>query len=265
MRFRRVALKKQLATGSICAIALIFGVVGIVRQFDSHAATPTASFEAEAGTRSGTAALVSDTTASGGSAVRFQALTSPGTKIAIIGDSLTYQDAGGQGAVSAAFEAAGWPQGATWFYGVVGKAINDADSTGKTTVQNIATARSAIGEPDVWVIALGTNDALNFASDTKIKADIQTVLTALGPNAKVLWVNTAGNPGDNFSTLNATVNADIASAVSARPHTLLADWSGYILPISQPNYWVDRVHMSDTGYALRNQFVANKSIQTESL
>ena len=183
-----------------------------------------------------------------------------GHTVAIIGDSLTYQDAAGQGAVSAAFETAGWPSGATWFYGVVGKAINDPDTNNTTTVQNIAQARAAIGEPDVWVIPLGTNDALNFASTAKINADIQTVLTALGPNAKVAWVNTAGDPDDNFSTLNSDVNDAIVSAMSGRPHSLLVDWSSYILPMSQPSYWLDRVHMTSSGYAIRNQYIAARSI-----
>ena len=183
-----------------------------------------------------------------------------GRKVAIIGDSLTYQDANGEGAVSAALEAAGWPSGATWFYGVVGKTINYADTSNKTTVQVIADARAAIGEPDVWVIALGTNDALNFYDASSIQASIDSVLTALGANAKVAWVNTAGDPDDDFSTLNSDVNTAIANTVSSRPHSILVDWSGYILPISQPSYWWDRVHMTGSGYAVRNQYIAQRSI-----
>lgn len=188
-----------------------------------------------------------------------------GQKIAIIGDSLTYQDAGGEESVSEAFEAAGWPSGATWFYGVSGKAINDPDNNGKTTVQVIADARADIDEPDVWVIALGTNDALNFDNPSTIQAHIQQVLTALGANARVAWVNTAGNPDDNFATLNGDVNAAIASAMSARAHSLLVDWSGHILPVSQSSYWVDRVHMTSRGYAIRNQYIATQSITAYSL
>jgi hypothetical protein len=50
---------------------ITFAVIGTVLLVNSRAATPVASFEAEAGTRSGSAALVSDASASGGQAVKF--------------------------------------------------------------------------------------------------------------------------------------------------------------------------------------------------
>lgn len=177
-------------------------------------------------------------------------------KVAVIGDSLTYQDGGGQGNVPATMESVGWPSGGTWFYGVVGKAINDPDSNGKTTVQTIADCRAAIGEPDVWVIALGTNDALTYASPSKISTDIQAVLTALGSSARVVWVNVGGDPARDLNTLAVDVNAGILSAVNARPKTLLADWQNFIIPNNQASYWLDRTHMYPNGYDVRNMFVA---------
>lgn len=56
----------------------IFGAVGAYFLFATKAATPTANFEAESGTRTSQATLVSDGTASGGQAVQFKAATSPG-------------------------------------------------------------------------------------------------------------------------------------------------------------------------------------------
>lgn len=50
---------------------LVFAAIGTVLLVSSHAATLTANYEAEAGTRSGNASLVSDSGASGGSAVKF--------------------------------------------------------------------------------------------------------------------------------------------------------------------------------------------------
>ncbi len=55
---------------------VITGVVGTALLFSSHAATPTAAYEAEAGTRSGNASLVSDSGASGSSAVKFSSTAS---------------------------------------------------------------------------------------------------------------------------------------------------------------------------------------------
>lgn len=51
----------------------VFAAVGTILLVSSHAATPTAKFEAEAGTRSGNATAVTDSGASGGSAVKFSA------------------------------------------------------------------------------------------------------------------------------------------------------------------------------------------------
>ncbi len=58
------------------AAMVITGVVGTALLFSSHAATPTAAYEAEAGTRSGNASLISDSGASGGSAVKFSSTAS---------------------------------------------------------------------------------------------------------------------------------------------------------------------------------------------
>lgn len=55
---------------------LVFAVIGTMLLIPSQAATPTASYEAEAGTRSGNATAVSDSSASGASAVKFSATAS---------------------------------------------------------------------------------------------------------------------------------------------------------------------------------------------
>ncbi len=60
-------------------VALAFGVVGLWLLVSTHAATPTANYEAEAGTRSGNASVVSDSNASGSSAVQFSSTVSCAT------------------------------------------------------------------------------------------------------------------------------------------------------------------------------------------
>jgi hypothetical protein len=59
--------------------AAAFGLLGVFFLMNSQAATPVASFETEAGTRSGVATLVSDTGASGGQAVKFGTPVAPGS------------------------------------------------------------------------------------------------------------------------------------------------------------------------------------------
>jgi hypothetical protein len=58
---------------------LLFAAAGLVYLRTSHATTPVASVQVEAGSRTTNAALVSDTTASAGSAVKFNAAASGGT------------------------------------------------------------------------------------------------------------------------------------------------------------------------------------------
>ncbi|TAH34156.1 hypothetical protein EYC59_03315 [Candidatus Saccharibacteria bacterium] len=57
---------------------LAFAALGLVALQLSRAATPTANYEAEAGTRSGTACTASDSGASGGQAVKFSTTTCSG-------------------------------------------------------------------------------------------------------------------------------------------------------------------------------------------
>ncbi len=57
----------------------VFAVLGVAFLLSSHAATPTASYEPEGGTVSSPATTVGDSSASGGSAVKFQVAASGGS------------------------------------------------------------------------------------------------------------------------------------------------------------------------------------------
>ncbi len=75
----------------IAVVLLAFGTIGTILLVSSHAATSTANYEAESGTRSGSASIVSDSGASGSSAVKFAAASGVPNplKIMPLGDSLT--------------------------------------------------------------------------------------------------------------------------------------------------------------------------------
>lgn len=62
-------------------IIVSFALVGAGLLISSHAATPTASFQVESGTRSGNVGVVADSSASGGSGVKFGAATTSGNCI----------------------------------------------------------------------------------------------------------------------------------------------------------------------------------------
>lgn len=178
------------------------------------------------------------------------------TKVALIGDSLSDQEGQGEVNVVSSLHAVGWPNLGISFYAWPGKEIADSDPGGHTTVWNIQQVRASFGEPDVWIFPLGTNSAGDTSQ--KIAADLQTVFSELGPDARVLWVNCGISYAEHPGILNC--NALIADAVNSRPKTGLADWYVYVNSIDQSGIWTDGTHMTPAGYALRNEFIAQASI-----
>ncbi len=77
MRKRPLFHKQYTKRGSAIVASVVgIGVIGSVLVFSSHAATTTASVEVESGTASSNASTLTDTTASGGKAVKFAAAVS---------------------------------------------------------------------------------------------------------------------------------------------------------------------------------------------
>ncbi len=56
---------------------------------------------------------------------------------------------------------------------------------GTEAIENI----QAVVEPDLWVIALGTNDVASLGSADGFRAEMQSVLTLLPVDAPVVWVD----------------------------------------------------------------------------
>jgi beta-glucanase (GH16 family) len=71
--FKKPMTRKEFLGLSVFALASIFGIVGIIEELTSHAATPFLSEEAESGTVKTPATIISDTAASGGKAIKFAA------------------------------------------------------------------------------------------------------------------------------------------------------------------------------------------------
>lgn len=70
--------------------AIMFGIVGLVVLISARAATLTANFEAEAGTKSGNATTLADASASGGSAIKFASGGQAGTCTGTAPPAYTY-------------------------------------------------------------------------------------------------------------------------------------------------------------------------------
>lgn len=83
------------------AIASVSGIAGLITQLTSHAATESASGEAEAGSLSGNVSTVSDSTAAGGAAIKFGAAA-----VAIASTARYFVTAGGAPLVRATYQTA---------------------------------------------------------------------------------------------------------------------------------------------------------------
>lgn len=75
--FQKEMTRKEFLAYGVFAAASVFGIVGLLKQLQGQAATPTAALEPEAGTKVAPVATVADPTASGGSAVQFTAPSPP--------------------------------------------------------------------------------------------------------------------------------------------------------------------------------------------
>ena len=86
--------RKDFLNLSFLLVISTFGVFGVLTKLLSHAATPYAANEAEKGTRTGTATLSTDPTASGNAAVVFGTgtTTTGGSVPTINGNPTTYKD-----------------------------------------------------------------------------------------------------------------------------------------------------------------------------
>lgn len=183
-----------------------------------------------------------------------------GTRIAIIGDSLMNQGGQGETNVKAAFNARGWPNANIWFRGVDGKRIAAPEGgSGLTTMDNIVQCRSDLGaEPDLWYIQLLGND---FGStDQQIRDDVQLVLDALGPAARVAWVTMV--QGTTVSANLLRGNAILHDMIGNRPNSYIVDWWEAAVANNNPDSWyTDGTHMTIAGYSAKNSYMALESLE----
>lgn len=96
--------------------------------------------------------------------------------------------------------------------------------------------------PDLWIVALGTNDVGAFNRTEATVADIATIVDLLPEDAHVLWVDTWVRDLDDQAV---TMNALLRMSLMERPNTVVVDWhargavDGLIID--------DGVHLSNTG------------------
>jgi lysophospholipase L1-like esterase len=155
--------------------------------------------------------------------------------VAMIGDSITV---GSMGPLQDGFRALGLDVRAIDAdYGRRIVVEGSANGSGLDAVNALA----ASDPPDLWVIALGTNDVLQYPGADEYRAAIGALLTAVPANAPVVWVDTylAEDPGqcDEF-------NATLRDTLDSRGTASVADWAAVA---SGEGVLVDGVHPSEEG------------------
>lgn len=145
--------------------------------------------------------------------------------------------------------------GGLYFYGVGGKELLKADHTGKTTLQNIADARAALGHVDYWMFALGTNSL--YLADADYAAAVREVSKAAG--AHVDWIDVAFYNSANVKAQRK--NPVLAGVCAEMPGVTYHGWNGWIHDPSrfEASDWLapkDVTHMTAQGYAKRAAYMA---------
>lgn len=122
----------------------------------------------------------------------------------------------------------------------VGNGLGDAPLSGVRTIKAMLAAGA---KPDVWIIALGTNDVGSYAKAEQYAALIDEVL-ALLPDVPLIWLNVYRA---QYIDLTNVFNTVLAQRMLARPHSLIADWFSLANSTKQRVLRADGVHPSDKG------------------
>jgi len=199
-------------------------------------------------TAGGTVALNGGTVPAGRPAVDLTPTQqTAGRDVVMIGDSITMGSTPG-------LEAAADDMGVSLtVYAEVGRRIT-VGSTPEAGVEVMADVLDD-GVPDLFVIALGTNDIGKYNSQEEYEAQINQLLALIPQTTPVAWINTylTDDPDDS-----AQFNAALIAALGDRGNATIAKWSNIA---SEDGILDDGIHPGDDG---RAQFTTMVSIEIEN-
>ncbi len=142
------------------------------------------------------------------------------TSMAMVGDSIT---AGSTDAIRYTLAAQGFTQ--MDIDGVTSRRILEGDGKGGRPLSGVATLYGMLGNPDihpdVWVVALGTNDIGQYDDPQQYRDLIRTVLAMLPDDVPLVWVN--GFRADRAQA-STEFNLVLLDEVGQRDHSVVASW-----------------------------------------
>ena len=188
--------------------------------------------------------------------------TAPRPMVGYIGDSLTV--GGLSEGLQASMEGLGHDASSLRIDGLVGRSIVDGMPPYLPSSQDMVTRWRQEGfHPDVWVIALISNDF--GKSKDELKTSIDALLDVIDeePVTKVLWVGPAVRPGSELQPqVEETMYPALDEVVSERTGSIdieLLDLRSAIRdrPVidEASALWTDDRHMTSEGYRLRNDLI----------
>jgi lysophospholipase L1-like esterase len=142
------------------------------------------------------------------------------TTMAMVGDSITAASAD---AIRYTLASKGFTQ--MDIDGVVSRRIEEGDGKGGTPLSGIRTLYGMLGDPDVhpdvWVIALGTNDVGQYAGADDYRNLIRSVVQMLPADVPLVWVNTFRR---DHADASVVFNEVLVDELSHREHSVVASW-----------------------------------------
>jgi lysophospholipase L1-like esterase len=170
------------------------------------------------------------------------------SRVSVVGDSLTIGTLPFQ---ADALTTTGWGHSAVDAYGSRGirTKIKKDLHTGLTAVDAI---RAKSGDSDLWVIALGTNDAGIYAK-AKHPSLIRMMMDQIGSGHRVMWVNiylpATPERQDHWNSALATVAGERSADM------IVYDWAA--VAADNPRWLAnDQIHCSNKGYRERATAIA---------
>ncbi len=176
--------------------------------------------------------------------------TTVGGRIAVVGDSLTQ---GTERFQPDACSAVGWAE--TTIDAHVSRGVRTkVKSDPHNGLNAVDFLRETSGEPDVWVVALGTNDAGIFSKDKHADL-IREMMDRIGSGHSVMWVNIY-LPGTR--TRQEAWNSALNTVAAERPLDMsVFDWASFAL--NQRWLAKDLIHCTGKGYEHRATAIAQAS------
>jgi lysophospholipase L1-like esterase len=120
----------------------------------------------------------------------------------------------------------------------------DGRSTPESGMRALQRILSIDADPDAWVIALGTNDVGQYASEDEYRQLIRTVLDALPADRPLVWVDVYRfDHFDDTLVFNSVLREEIAT----RPDSVVVSWFDQAATRTKEIVQSDRVHPNDDG------------------